>query len=752
MSSSCYHSLMKRVTFFCLLVASLLLAVLVGCRDTSPTSTPPGVSPGTVAPPQTFAGGAKVATLGEPARGKEWALQRIEAVAQLYGITPEGLNVLRSVDLRQMRAQPGWFGSFGFKKWTGVGSARPASVMHELGHAYWGAFPVTGFPELSWDISRGDRSAMSRYHADVLKFLRQPPDHYELFRSRLPKKDQDALIHFVEADVVSTVAGGLNLLPPILRKYWDQFLPAGQFISWYDAVDWYQSLSKEDRAFAKGYTGFVHFDLRRFTSLKSGDPSELPLETKEVLRGEERQRLWDFSDQFDLLLGDPKSDGNFHFWRGYFRGLLDIHKGQPGFLPSLGLPRTREIADALDFLKELEEVKQERRAKMVLSELRFRPFLGHFLPAIDYRTLLEVFRSGEGLPEGATITGTATFVELLKSLSPVADKVLKLGRRNAQEGTAELQRVLVEVEYGEETNLDLFFEILQESDDRTARKVVAGLSDATLRRLLTLKDQGFLLGRLWTLLGSDRLLETLDINLDAAPEKLAEGIKVMIEHPAGNPRTEEPFIDALYKVIAMRGDRNPRETLAVISDSPFPMERFILNHPSSTVRILGSDFDLTLKVIEASDPLLLAPPRFLYRLVHADPELTAEIIATLDDQRPRRGDMDGHAPLVIEALAFFAYDADRLAAVPDLPISLEMDGLFLAKLLEDQGETWLQSGIEGAVRQYSQRVEDGEVDQDFLEAYEKTLNAAVDTLADSEQRRALEEIFRAAFSKADAGY
>ena len=226
----CYHTNMTRGIIYPALAASLL-TLLVACQT----------------PPPTDSG---------PVRGKEWVLQRSEAVAQLHRITPEGLEMLRSLDVRQMSGQPGWFGSYGFKLWTGIGEARPGVVMHELSHAYWGAFPVTGFPELSWEVPEGRSSAMERYHQDVLKFMGQPPDPYELLRSRLPNDDQDALFHLVDADLVATVAADLNLLPPILRKYWDNFLSPGPFRSWYDAMAWYQGLSNEDRALANKYKIF----------------------------------------------------------------------------------------------------------------------------------------------------------------------------------------------------------------------------------------------------------------------------------------------------------------------------------------------------------------------------------------------------------------------------------------------------------------------------------------------------------------
>ena len=95
---------------------------------------------------------------------------------------------------------------------------------------------------------------------------------------------------------------------------------------------------------------------------------------------------------------------------------------------------------------------------------------------------------------------------------------------------------------------------------------------------------------------------------------------------------------------------------------------------------------------------------------------------------------------MIEALAHFAYDADRVEAVPELPISLERDGLFLKRLLEDKGVEWLEDRIGEAVALYEQRVNEGVVSNDFLAAYERTLRAAASRLEDMEARRTLEGV------------
>jgi len=321
-----------------------------------------------------------------------WVHQRLNALMQLYDLTDEGVALLRSLDLRQMRGEPGFFGSYGFKEWAGVGEAKPQGVMHEISHSYWGAFPISGFPNLTWDTPPGkDLSpAMEQYHTDILMFMAQPPDDYELFRQRLRNlpelsdSNREPLFHNLEAGMVYSTGGSLSLVPPILRKYWDRFLNAGQFDSWYQAVAWFRSLdgdgsSGNSRIGANNYLGFEHLDLRNYDSLTGSEPdvSHIMVPT-EALAAEEKQRLFDFADQFDLLLGDAQKEEQFQFWRGYLRDKVELHAIYQGYLSSLGLARVAglardagvprnvglaraaSLASAMDFLHSLGGLTHER--------------------------------------------------------------------------------------------------------------------------------------------------------------------------------------------------------------------------------------------------------------------------------------------------------------------------------------------------------------------------------------------------------
>ena len=710
-----------------LLIVPLALLV-AGCSgsDAGLTATTPATpTPSSPAP-----------TVGENSR---WVQERLDAVATLYDISADGRQVLAGLDVRQMRGQPGYFGSRGFRSWTGVGEAKPAQVIHELGHAYWGAFPITGFPELTWDVPRGEvvAPAMQRYHDDAVRFLSQPPDPYELLRQRLknlPRLSSDnlsPLFHIVEADMVPMTAGDLSLVPPILRKYWDRFLEVGPFLEWDEAAGWYSGLPPQEKAAADRYLRFQSYDLRQLQSFTPEDPTHLPEAARETVKGEQLQRLWDFADQFDLLVQRPEERQNFRFWRGYLREIRNAHHQHPTFLADTGLPLADEITRALTALEEIEDLPAGEKASRLAQELEKDPFVGHFLPTLDNATLQQLFLSGVELPEEATLKGTAAFVERLRELTPVVERILAAGAESPADGAAELRRFLPRLDLETPDETDLFFAIFAAAGVRAAREITVALDQATKRELLIASPV-----QLRFLLGPSEVARALDITAQATPEQMAEGISLMIQHPAGNFRTEELFLAEMYRVVASRGEREPRQMLQVLANSPFPVGPFIYLQPAAAVAILSSDLDVTTELVRGSDPVQAPPARVVYSLIFADPAFAARVVERLDS----RGD---HA-LVLESLAHFAYDKARAEANPDLPISLRKDGLFLQALLEDEGSVWLEQQLRAAVALYTARVQADEVPADFLEAYEATLEAAAETLSEG-VRPALLAAIRNAF-------
>ena len=721
---------------------ALLAAIVTACSQPAPTPVPsPESTP--AAPAIPTAGPAATPTAASQPTAKpvsperEWVKDRLLALVTLYDISDEGRDLLLSLDVRQMSGQPGFFGSYGFKSWTGVGEAKPSTIMHEVGHAYWGAFPVTGFAELSWD-AQGDAAgsaAMERYHRDVLEFMKQPPGHYELFRSRLrnipelSESNLDGLFHSVEADVVYNVAGDLHLLPPILHKYWDRFLNPGPWRSWYEAAGWFRTLSGKEAPVANQYMGFEHMDLRRYGSLSPAQAMDLPQRAVDTLHREERQRLRDFADQFGALIGDPDREENFDFWRGYLRDMRRLHQAHPGVLVASELPMAGPVSEALDFLVSLEGKGPEDKAGSIRREAGSQPVLLHFLPALDNRTLLELFAQGVPLPDSNTLRGTAAFVERLNRFAPAVQEVLGL---DTESGAAALADFLEAQDFENKGDLDLLFQLLRDADHATARRTTSALDDRMIWRLIRAVP-----ATLRSLLDAQRLLEALDITRGSPPDDLAEGIDMLITYPSGNFLIDEPFLAELYEVVAERARRSAVEALGAIRESPFPLEGFIRRHPDEAVALLAVDLDVAAAMVTRSDPVLFPPARFVYRLIDADPRFAARLVGRLDDR--------GEAEVVVESLAHIAYDADRLEAVPGFPISLEQDGRFLESLLEERGTEWLLARTTEAIRLYGARIEQGDVPEDFLRAYKATLGAAIETVPGGRVKEALTRMLREVF-------
>ena len=506
-----------------------LVGLGAGCGDGAPADTVAPLPTAVLATATATAAAAGSAFPGEttalllptPRAGNSvWARERVDAVVGLYRPTAAGAALLRSLDFRQMRGEPGFFGSYGFGSWAGAGEAKSIGVMHELMHSYWGGFPVMGRPELDW--VRGDGGevapALAAYHRDVLAFMAQPPDDYELLRQRLRNLPEVSaenpypLFHSLEADLPYSTGGDLDLVPPILRKYWGLFLAPGPFHTWERAAGWFQSLSGEKRAVAGGYLGFEHLDLRGYEGLGEWAPpsfdklrmrdggirnadgglagadggltgaGEMLADTGEILAGEERQRLTDFAAQFDLLVGDARLEENFQFWRGYLRDKVWLYGRHPGHLGSVGLGRAGELAAALAFMSGLEG-DASGRAERLAEGIAGMPLLVNFLPAADNGTLLELFGGDPELPDTPTLRATASFVDRLRSFAGVVDRVLAEGRESPERGARALEGFVADRGLDAEQDLRLFFDLFRDAGgDGAARRIFWSVGGIRWRR------------------------------------------------------------------------------------------------------------------------------------------------------------------------------------------------------------------------------------------------------------------------------
>lgn len=641
--------------------------------------------------------------------------------------------MLESLDVRQMVGQPAWFGSTGFDGFAGIGQATLGSLVHELGHSYWGAFPVTGRPDLSWEAPPGGISpALAQYRKDLETFMFQPPDPYEPLRDRfrnlpnLAKGTYPDLFHFGEADMVNLVGGNLNLVPPILRKYFDQFLQPEEFQTWDEALGWYLSLPGEERGLANAYLGFTHIPLKQYEALKQDKKTFVFASTVNLLQREERQRLIDFAQQFDLittsedsLLDAANIDRGFPFWRGFLREMFRFQKKHPNVLTQeSGAVEGPRIAQAFDILAEMEGLPSEDKVPFLQSRLQEDPFLYNFVPILDNRLLVTLFEKAEAIPPEAKRKGTGAFLEQLRQFIVRVDSILALGKAiDPKEGARALEQYITELESQgrgkAKQDLDTILELFLDTDRETTKKITEQLGDEAIRKLLNINP-----ARTRFLLDPPRLLKALKITLEANADDMAQGIFQLVDNSSGNFAIDEPFLEEVYVRVGERGDERPKEALEIVATSALPLPRFILGHGTEAVNILSADLELTLALFSDPDPYRVTTPRLIYHLIFMEPSFAALIV----DEFSERGD----DTVVMESLIYFAYDFDRLQTNPELPTSLLNDGLFLSQLVLTRGGPWLREHMEEAITKYRDAARSGEVEADFIDAYRRTLKAVLE--------------------------
>ena len=729
-----------------LLPATLL--VVACARGSTPT---PVVTPPTPAPEPTATQSASPQT--------PWVRDRIRAIEGLYRLTEAGQAWLEGYDLRQMEGQPGWFGSLGYQHWAGVGQAIPDRILHELSHSYYGAFAITGRPELSWETPEGGEAspALLQYRADLATFMSQPPDGYEALRERfrnlpnLSKGQYPDLYHFGEADLVYAVGGNLNLIPPILTKYFDQFLLSEEIQTWDEALQWYLGLSNDDTRVADGQIGIAHFPRTGYEAMEPLSTAEVPQRFHAILEGEERQRLNDFAQQYELIkrerfsLTDAASvDGDFKFWRRLLREVLELHRKHPDVLPQAG-GQGINIAGVLDTLLEAERLAPQEQARLLRPRLQ-EPLVSDFLVLLHSRALVDLLAREPGDASDAPVQDViGKFTEKLQSFIEAVDSVATTGRNDPDRGARELEKLLAGLGDDEQKrNLDLILDLLWEVDPELAGELVNGMSDATILQIFNNNPGATMNGHV----RPQRLLAALNITIDASQGQLTDGMKSLLGNTSGNAQIDAPFTGLAYDVVAHRGGRPPREALAVLREaqvrlSAQPFTGFIASQPQAASAILSADLDGAAELIADRQGHGETPQRVIHTLIIYDPVLAGRIVATLS--------ASGEEEIVTEALIIFASDARRLEANRSLDLSLENDRRFLQHLIDTKGAAWVRQRMESAIRTYDRHIRDGAMDTGFLTAYAETLRQVIDLETEPSRRRLLEETFDGAFQAATGG-
>ena len=682
----------------------------------------------------------------------DWIQARVEAIKAIYRLTPEGERFLEEHDLRWMRGEPGWFGSFGYERWTGVGESRLGPIMHEMGHAYWGAFEVTGRADLSWADPGGghESSAILQLHADLITFMAQPPDPYEPLRERLRNLpdtqlgDESGLLHFGEADLVHTTGGNALLLPPILRKYFDGYLTGGSFDSWYEVLEWYQGLTREDARAAAVYFGLDHLDFDLYSDLEPAGDTSLPEGIAGLVEREETQRLQDFAIQFDLVTGLEEVDGRrisleLRFLRGYLEDKLALHKRYPDALSGIAdeAPAAAGLERVLDAFAELEGKPKDERADLLAFRME-EPLFSVFWPLVGASTLMELH--ARGIPPRDTETAERTTDAEIERLARVADSattILGRARDDLDVGVRDLEALLRDVLERNDRDAGLVLELALAADRELAEQVVVLLDHGLLRELLAEEP-----GIVRQLLEPEQLLPLLGITADADADDLASGIRELMQATSGNYRTDRPYLSTVYELVAERGRSRPDEALDVMLGSGLFMEVMLRERPAETIAILASDPQKAAALIAETTGHGRTPQGMIHAIVYEEPLLAARLVDLLGSVHPEAAR---------EALVQFAYDSHRKAALPSLRVSPENDGAFILALADLQGDRRVAESMAGAIAAYEVLAADGTAPPDFLEAYAFTLEEAAAAQPDAADGERLRRIVREAFALAGGG-
>ena len=497
-----------------------------------------------------------------------WARQRVAPVLALYTFTDQGQGAVRRMQVHHMLGRPGWFGSSGHENFVGIGQARPSSIVHELSHIFWGAFPVEGRPELSWEVAPRERISpgITALRRDLDTFMQQPPGPYEPLQARLRQIPDlitggfPGLYHLGEADIVHFTGANLNLVPPILRKYYAPWIAPGPIQSWDEAVEWFLTLPPEERRIAGAFTGVG--EMPRDGYRVEADPAaRVEPSLAMLVTQEERQRLVDFVEQFDLLFQEIDGEAvakDFRFWRGYLRDMAALSGRFPEALDDDGRPR--QIGDALRFLLDVGALPQGERAGFARGLLQENPFLLKFAPALDHRTLAELVSSREGDVQRrvASLVSDALEPPHLRYLT-TAVEVLGVAEERPGETVRAFERFIGELDERQLDQMNFILDLFAGVDHAQTKQLLTMISPETA--LLVMK-KGPAYVRF--LMEPEGLIAALGFGGELTLERLVELSRLFNDHVAGTRSTDEPFLNAAYRRITEFGRESPGEGPAAL--------------------------------------------------------------------------------------------------------------------------------------------------------------------------------------------
>ena len=667
-----------------------------------------------------------------------WVLDRIEAIRQIWGFTDQGRLWMESYDFRQMLGQPAWYGSYGAGGWAGAGEANPRIVMHELSHSSWSAFPVEGRPDLSQDVPDKLHPILAQLHADIDRFLRQPPDSFEPLRDRfrnmpnLARGSYPDLHHFGEAELINMTGGNLWLLPPILRKYFSAYLAnegvaTDQVPDWASAIGWFRSLAADDRRIAEEVFGLQHIPAELYEGLPAPGAATLDRHIVKIFELEEKQRLLDLAEQFDLVKASQFSlvdaagvDRGFSFWRSYLGDKKRLHQRHPEVLGDHSQAHARQLGDALDFYLSIEGSGPESQAEAVRARSG-EPIIHEFAVLLKPRAIGELYSGGvgtEGL-EKIISTRAAKLAEMARRVS----EIISAGQKSPSSGVALLEIWLAELSDDDiRADLSLGMELLRETDPNVTQNIFPLLSDNTLRRLLTVKPD---IARAHEI-SPERLLAAIGIVPSASAEQIASGAKLLADNTSGNFAIDRPYNRAVYDAIEVLGETEPAKAIAALRQSGMRLLPWIQRGSRGAVAMMRSQPGLTADLFASVPGPRETPEALLHALIGYEPELAAALLMEME-----QAGVDNIGQHTLMTIAFDSYWTG-LGGGPG--VDPANDARFLVELGRLRSAEWLKQTLSLGVRQVRAEIAAGETDPQFIDQLTRTLSQALvpshNTLAD----------------------
>ena len=633
-------------------------------------------------------------------------------------------------DFRQMFGRPAWYGSHGAAGWAGAGEANPRIVLHELAHSWWGAFPVEGRPDLTWDRTDGRTSrALSQFHADVEWFLSQPPDSFEPLRDRfrnmpnLSHGDYPDLQHFSEADLVNVTGGNLLLIPPVLRKYFSPFLaPEGvasdQVVDWPSAIGWFRALPEEERRIAREVFGLQHLPNGLYEELPELPSASLDPHVESAFQAEERQRLSDFAEQFNLIKQSSSAvydaanvNRGFSFWRGYLADKKRLHGLYPEVLSDHPSASARELGEAFDFYLGLDGESPEKQVEAVGARLQ-EPTIREFAVLLKPRAIVQLFadQPGTDVIDRAISARARELAEIARNI----EVIVAAARRSPEEGATTLEKYLDTYSDDElRSGLNLAILLIRDTDREVAKNIIPLLSDEAILRILEVKPDQARAPEV----EPERLLAAVGVTSGASAEAIASGARRLQENSSGNFAIDRPYDDAVYDVIESLGASDPAAAIAALGVSEMRLRPWIHRRTDGSLGMMRSEPGLAAGLLAAVPGPRETPDGLLHELIGHNPEIAAALLIEMEGQ----GEED-IAERTLMTLAFDAYWAERGGLVGVDP---ELGARFLVEVARLRGNDWLESHFRDGVERVRFEIDAGDTDPQFLEQLRHTLTAAL---------------------------